>query len=199
MERDENSVRVPFDGDGTRSPFAYPCTVLYFLAGAGGDRRGVGVRGGGAAAAVRRPPRPRRGRGRGRHPGRPAGGRALPVAGRPPTGRSSSPRWGPTTSTGLDVVFLALPHGESQELAPGLVDRVGLLVDLAADFRLRDAGGLPALVRARPRRPELLGRVRLRPARAVPRRPRRAPGWWPRRGAIRRRRPWRSRRSCGPG
>ncbi len=44
---------------------------------------------------------------------------------------------------GLDVVFLALPHGESQELAPGLVDRVGLLVDLSADFRLRDAGAYP--------------------------------------------------------
>ena len=53
---------------------------------------------------------------------------------------------------GLDVVFLALPHGESQELAPDLVGRVGLLVDLSADFRLRDAGGLPAVVRARPRR-----------------------------------------------
>jgi N-acetyl-gamma-glutamyl-phosphate reductase len=39
---------------------------------------------------------------------------------------------------GLDVVFLALPHGESQRLAPALVGRVGLLVDLAADFRLVD-------------------------------------------------------------
>ncbi len=43
----------------------------------------------------------------------------------------------------LDVVFLALPHGESQELAPALVGRVGLLVDLSADFRLRDAGAYP--------------------------------------------------------
>jgi len=44
---------------------------------------------------------------------------------------------------GLDVVFLALPHGESQDLAPGLVDGVGLLVDLSADFRLRDAAAYP--------------------------------------------------------
>jgi N-acetyl-gamma-glutamyl-phosphate reductase len=44
---------------------------------------------------------------------------------------------------GLDVVFLALPHGESQELVPGLVDRVGVLVDLSADFRLRDASAYP--------------------------------------------------------
>ncbi len=38
---------------------------------------------------------------------------------------------------GLEVVFLALPHGASQALAPKLVGRVGLLVDLSADFRLR--------------------------------------------------------------
>ncbi len=44
---------------------------------------------------------------------------------------------------GLDVVFLALPHGESQALAPGLVGRVGLLVDLSADFRLRDVDAYP--------------------------------------------------------
>jgi N-acetyl-gamma-glutamyl-phosphate reductase len=38
---------------------------------------------------------------------------------------------------GLDVVFLALPHGASQHVAPDLVDNVGVLVDLSADFRLR--------------------------------------------------------------
>ena len=37
---------------------------------------------------------------------------------------------------GLDVVFLALPHGESQKLVPGLVGSVGRIVDLGADFRL---------------------------------------------------------------
>ena len=42
------------------------------------------------------------------------------------------------TLDGLDVVFLALPHGRSQLLVPDLVDRVGVIVDLAADFRLRD-------------------------------------------------------------
>jgi N-acetyl-gamma-glutamyl-phosphate reductase len=36
----------------------------------------------------------------------------------------------------LDVAFLALPHGESQQLAGRLVDRVPHLVDLGADFRL---------------------------------------------------------------
>ncbi len=38
-----------------------------------------------------------------------------------------------------DVVFLALPHGESGPLAAGLPDDV-LVVDCGADFRLRDAG-----------------------------------------------------------
>jgi N-acetyl-gamma-glutamyl-phosphate reductase len=42
----------------------------------------------------------------------------------------------PASLDGLDVVFLALPHGESQRLAPALLDRVGHLVDLGADFRL---------------------------------------------------------------
>src|SRR5271163_3832922 len=37
---------------------------------------------------------------------------------------------------GLDVCFLALPHGESQRLVPELMGRVGVIVDLAADFRL---------------------------------------------------------------
>jgi len=40
---------------------------------------------------------------------------------------------------GLDVAFLALPHGESAALGAELVDRVGVLVDLSADFRLSDA------------------------------------------------------------
>ena len=42
----------------------------------------------------------------------------------------------PAALDGLDVVFLALPHGESQRVVPQLVDRVGHLVDLGADFRL---------------------------------------------------------------
>ncbi len=41
--------------------------------------------------------------------------------------------------SGLDVVFLALPHGQSQAIAGSLVDTVGHLVDLGADFRLPSA------------------------------------------------------------
>ncbi len=39
---------------------------------------------------------------------------------------------------GVDVCFLALPHGESQHVAAELVGSVGSVIDLAADFRLRD-------------------------------------------------------------
>lgn len=38
----------------------------------------------------------------------------------------------------VDLVFLALPHGASQRLVGGLLDRGVKVVDLAADFRLRD-------------------------------------------------------------
>jgi len=54
--------------------------------------------------------------------------------------------YGPTDADavdGLDVVFLALPHGQSQHLVPDVVDRVGVVVDLAADFRLRDPALYP--------------------------------------------------------
>ena len=44
----------------------------------------------------------------------------------------------PARADGLDLVFLALPHGESQRVVPDLRARVGKVVDLAADFRLRD-------------------------------------------------------------
>ncbi len=44
---------------------------------------------------------------------------------------------------GLDLVFLALPHGQSQHLVPELIGRVGVVVDLAADFRLREPGLYP--------------------------------------------------------
>jgi N-acetyl-gamma-glutamyl-phosphate reductase len=44
---------------------------------------------------------------------------------------------------GLDVVFTALPHSASSSLVPSLLERVGLVVDLAADFRLKDPAAYP--------------------------------------------------------
>lgn len=38
----------------------------------------------------------------------------------------------------VDLVFLALPHGASQQVAGGLLEGGAKVVDLAADFRLRD-------------------------------------------------------------
>jgi N-acetyl-gamma-glutamyl-phosphate reductase len=43
-----------------------------------------------------------------------------------------------TGAEGLDLVFCALPHGESQRLVPELRKRVPRIIDLAADFRLQD-------------------------------------------------------------
>lgn len=45
----------------------------------------------------------------------------------------------PEVLAGHDVVFLALPHGQSAAVAAELGDEV-LVVDCGADFRLRDAG-----------------------------------------------------------
>ncbi len=44
----------------------------------------------------------------------------------------------PEAFRGLDVCFLALPHGASQRLMPSLLATVGLVVDLAADFRFQN-------------------------------------------------------------
>lgn len=65
-------------------------------------------------------------------------------------------RAGPESLQGLDVVFLALPHGQSQEIVPELVGHVGLVVDLSADFRLRDATAYPHWYGHEHRAPELL-------------------------------------------
>ncbi|MFC5148347.1 N-acetyl-gamma-glutamyl-phosphate reductase, partial [Streptomyces aureoversilis] len=45
----------------------------------------------------------------------------------------------PQALAGHDVVFLALPHGQSAALARELAPDV-LVVDCGADFRLKDAG-----------------------------------------------------------
>ncbi|HEX6424804.1 MAG TPA: N-acetyl-gamma-glutamyl-phosphate reductase [Acidimicrobiales bacterium] len=57
---------------------------------------------------------------------------------------------------GLDLVFLGLPHGASQAIVPELVGRVGAIVDLAADFRLRDPALYPVWYGDEHTRPDLL-------------------------------------------
>ena len=82
----------------------------------------------------------------------------------PAAGRPATCVFGDTDRGALaaaDLVFLALPHGESAALAAQLPARAQV-VDLGADFRLADAARLGALLRRRARR-----HLDLRPARAA--------------------------------
>ena len=64
----------------------------------------------------------------------------------------------PVDLCGMDAVFVALPSGRSQELVAALAGRARLVVDLGADFRLRDASLYPIWYGFEHRAPELLGR-----------------------------------------
>jgi N-acetyl-gamma-glutamyl-phosphate reductase len=57
----------------------------------------------------------------------------------------------------VDLVFLGLPHGASQSLVPDIVGKVRWVVDLAADFRLQDAGLYPTWYGEPHAVPDLLG------------------------------------------
>ena len=57
---------------------------------------------------------------------------------------------------GVDLVFCGLPHGTSQELVPSLLADGRLVVDLGADFRLKDASLYPRWYHADHTAPELL-------------------------------------------
>ncbi len=50
---------------------------------------------------------------------------------------------GAAECAGLDVVFLGLPHGLSQDIVPGLRGRVRWIIDAASDFRLKDPALYP--------------------------------------------------------
>ncbi len=76
--------------------------------------------------------------------------------------------YSPEAVDGLDLVFCGLPHGASQVIVPEVKDRVKWVLDLSADFRLKDPAALPPVVRRRAHRPGAAGRLRLRAARALP-------------------------------
>jgi N-acetyl-gamma-glutamyl-phosphate reductase len=72
----------------------------------------------------------------------------MPVGGHTPSLRAAYPGLvyedtDPDVLDGLDLVFCALPHGESQKFVPGLRSRARCIVDLAADFRLKDPALYP--------------------------------------------------------
>ena len=59
---------------------------------------------------------------------------------------------------GIDLVFAALPHGESQKIAGSILERGIRLVDLGADFRLADPATYARWYGHEHAAPELLGR-----------------------------------------
>ena len=59
---------------------------------------------------------------------------------------------------GVDLLFAALPHGQSQDLAPEILRRGIPFVDLGADFRLDDAADYARWYNEPHRVPELLPR-----------------------------------------
>src|SRR5947208_293381 len=70
--------------------------------------------------------------------------------------RAAFERFDVAAADGLDVLFLTLPHGESQRTMPDLRKRVGSVVDLGADFRLRDPALYPVWYGEEHTAPELL-------------------------------------------
>ena len=62
----------------------------------------------------------------------------------------------PDACDGLDLVFLALPHGAAQGIVPELRKKVGAIVDLSADFRLTDPDLYPQWYHEPHQCPELL-------------------------------------------
>jgi N-acetyl-gamma-glutamyl-phosphate reductase len=56
----------------------------------------------------------------------------------------------------LDLVFCALPHGSTQEVVAELIGKVPRIVDLSADFRLKDAALYPKWYGEEHHHPELL-------------------------------------------
>ena len=65
-------------------------------------------------------------------------------------------RFDPAQLDGLDIAFLGLPHEASMAMAPELVGRVGLVVDLSAAYRLKDATQYPVYYGFEHDQPELL-------------------------------------------
>jgi N-acetyl-gamma-glutamyl-phosphate reductase len=58
----------------------------------------------------------------------------------------------------VDAVFLALPHGQSQRWVPDLLASGRMVVDLGADFRMKDPGVYPQWYGEAHGAPELLAR-----------------------------------------
>jgi N-acetyl-gamma-glutamyl-phosphate reductase len=67
-------------------------------------------------------------------------------------------RYEPAALDGIDLVFAALPHGHSQQIASGILQRGISFVDLGADFRLNDAADYQRWYKEPHQAPDLLRR-----------------------------------------
>ena len=67
-------------------------------------------------------------------------------------------RFADTALDGIGLVFAALPHGQSQEIAPLILERGIPFVDLGADFRLDDAAAYARWYGEAHKAPALMGR-----------------------------------------
>jgi N-acetyl-gamma-glutamyl-phosphate reductase len=67
-------------------------------------------------------------------------------------------RYAPAALDGVGLVFAALPHGQSQDLAPQIIARDIPFVDLGADFRLDDEATYERWYKEPHRAPPLIGR-----------------------------------------
>ncbi|MBI4384409.1 MAG: N-acetyl-gamma-glutamyl-phosphate reductase [Nitrospinae bacterium] len=65
----------------------------------------------------------------------------------------------PRMADACDVVFLCLPHTAAMSQIPELLKRPARVIDLSADFRLRDAEVFEQWYHARHEHPELLGKA----------------------------------------
>ena len=61
--------------------------------------------------------------------------------------------------TGLDVVFLGIPHEAALEIAPQLVGKVGCVIDLSAAYRLKDSSLYPSWYGFDHTQPDLLAQA----------------------------------------
>jgi len=75
---------------------------------------------------------------------------------RPVYGDMAFAPYTPDAVDGLDLVFCGLPHGASQAIVPEVQDRVKWVLDLSADFRLKDPALYPQWYGAEHTAPELL-------------------------------------------
>ncbi len=76
---------------------------------------------------------------------------------RPVYGDLTFAEYTPDAVDGLDLVFCGLPHGASQAIVPEVKERVKWVLDLSADFRLKDPALYPQWYGAEHTAPELLG------------------------------------------